>query len=133
MFPGFFHFADKRLVNHSIRNVQVNDVDTCELLCYHEPNCVSINFKTIANDKGTYSCELSRATHRGYETDFMDTAGYSYRGTDVSCSSLFCFPFVYCCWFFFSSLFIVSLGPCLVSLAYFCSHFRPVARPHILP
>lgn len=117
MFPDFFHFADKRLVNHDIRNVQVNDVDTCQLLCYHEPNCVSINFKTIANDKGTYSCELNSATHRGYDADFMDTAGYSYRGTDVSCLSLFCFAFVCCCWFFSMSLFIVSLVLCLVSLA----------------
>ena len=61
---------------------------TCELLCYHEPNCVSINFKDNENPPGprAVSCDLNNATHRKHDNEFKDTPGYFYRGTEVNSS-----------------------------------------------
>ena len=84
MFPSFFFFADKRLVNHTIRIERVPDLDTCEFICYQEPNCVSINFEIKASADGTFSCELNNLTHRRHDGEFVDKVGYLYRGTDVS-------------------------------------------------
>ena len=83
-FPSFFFFADKRLVNHPIKNVSVPDLDACELLCYQENNCVSVNFNSQAIAGGTYRCELNNATHRGHDGDFVSTEGFFYHGADVS-------------------------------------------------
>ena len=69
-------------------------MDACELRCYNEPNCVSINFNYTANVQGTYRCDLNNATHVGHDKEFVHTDGYLYRGADVSSSSssLFFFP-----------------------------------------
>ena len=90
-FPSFLFFANKRLVNHKIKTVQVPDMGACELLCYHEPNCVSINFKDNENGKGPHavSCDLNNATHRKHDNEFEETPGYFYRGTEVNSSSTF--------------------------------------------
>ena len=77
-FPAFYFFDGKRLVNHVVRTEQVPDIDICELLCYQEHNCVSVNFKN--NEK---KCELSNSTHREHDKDFVDTPGYFYHGSDV--------------------------------------------------
>ena len=61
-------------------------MNACEMRCYHEPNCVSINFNYTASAMGTYRCDLNNATHRGHYDEFVDTEGYSYRGADVSSS-----------------------------------------------
>ena len=82
-FPSFYFFADKRLVKHKIRAEQVPDMDVCELLCYHEHNCVSFNFENQANDAGTYKCELNNSTHREHDNHFKDKKGFFYRGTEV--------------------------------------------------
>ena len=77
-FPASFSFTAKRLQNHAIRTQQVADVDSCELLCFLESNCVSVNFK-----KKTRSCELNNATHRGYGYHLEDDADYVYHGANV--------------------------------------------------
>ena len=77
-FPDSFSFTAKRLQNHAIRTQQVVDVDSCELLCFWESNCVSVNFK-----KKTRSCELNNATHRGYGYHLEDDADYVYHGAEV--------------------------------------------------
>lgn len=81
---SFFFFTDKRLANHIIRTEQVPHVQTCELLCYLEPNCVSINFQNKADVDGKFNCELNNSTHRRHDDDFLDKNGYLYRGSDVS-------------------------------------------------
>ena len=86
-FPSVFFFANKRLVKHKIRTVMVLDIDVCELLCYHDPNCVSVNFKSTSNSDGKYRCELNSATHQGRDDHFKDEEGYFYHGADVSISS----------------------------------------------
>ena len=83
----FFFIADKRLENHNITTVRVRDMNACELRCYNEPNCVSINFNYTASAKGTRRCDLNNATHRGHDKDLVHTEGYFYRGADVSSSS----------------------------------------------
>ena len=71
-------------------------MDACELRCYNEPNCVSINFNYTANVQGTYRCDLNNATHVGHDKEFVHRDGYLYRGADVSSSSsLFFFPAYY--------------------------------------
>ena len=82
-FPSFLFYADKRLLNHTIRTEQVKDLSLCELLCYYEPDCVSMNFKTTENAEGTFSCELNNSTHRRHDDEFMDNYGYLYREAEV--------------------------------------------------
>lgn len=82
-FPSFLLYADKRLLNHTIRTEQAKDLSLCELLCYHEPNCVSVNFKTTENAEGTFSCELNNSTHRRHDDEFMDNYGYLFREAEV--------------------------------------------------
>ena len=65
-------------MNHIIRTEQVPDIDLCELLCYQEPNCVSINYHT-----GTNNCELNNVTHRGHDDEVVNMEGFLYRGADV--------------------------------------------------
>jgi len=86
-FPAYFFFADKRLVRHSIRSVQVPDMDVCELLCYHEPNCVSINFQNKANDAGKFQCELNNSTHQEHDGEFVKATGYFYHGAENACGN----------------------------------------------
>ena len=70
-------------------------MDTCEFICYQEPNCVSINFNIKVSADGTFSCELNNATHRWHDDEFVDKAGYLYRGTEVSSSCSFFLLFIF--------------------------------------
>ena len=70
----------ERLVNHVIRTIKVLDQDFCELQCYREYNCVSINFDLT----GTHNCDLNNATHKEHEKDLVKKEGYVYHGTMVS-------------------------------------------------
>ena len=83
-FPSFYFFAGKRLVKHNIETLQVPGIDACELLCYHEPNCVSINFLALADDNRKYKCELSNSTHQEHDIDFVDVPTHFYRGAKVT-------------------------------------------------
>ena len=76
-------FGNKRLKNHTITTQNVSDLDFCELQCYHEPNCVSINFKVIPHSEGLHECELNNATHRSHEIDLQKEDGYVYKGAEV--------------------------------------------------
>ena len=65
-------------MNHTIRTEQVPNIDLCELLCYQEPNCVSINY-----DTGTNNCELNDATHKRHDDELVNMEGFFYHGADV--------------------------------------------------
>ena len=85
LFPDYFVFADKRLVNHIIETKYVKDLDHCELFCYVNDNCVSANFKKEPEAGGTaYVCELNNATHLEYDTDLSTNAVFLYRGSKVN-------------------------------------------------
>ena len=45
LFPDYYFFAERRLVNHTIETRKVKNLDDCELLCYLNDDCVSLNFK----------------------------------------------------------------------------------------
>ena len=85
-FPGSYFFNGERLINHMIRTIKVLDQDSCELQCYKESNCVSINFEFT----GTYNCDLNNATHKEHGEALVKTEGYVYHGTIVSRASVFC-------------------------------------------
>ncbi|XP_066026048.1 fibrillin-1-like [Pocillopora verrucosa] len=78
-------FKGKRLVNHTIRTVEITVSRFCENLCYMEPYCVSINLYTRADGNGNYRCELNNATHEGHEEKLIEQAMYSYHAAESNC------------------------------------------------
>ncbi|XP_068706653.1 protein kinase C-binding protein NELL1-like isoform X2 [Montipora foliosa] len=90
VFPQFFFFAHKRLVNHNIETLQVNDFDTCRLRCYQDPNCVSINFNFSRDSEELHNCELNNATHQRHDNELIDKADYLYRGALNACDKVQC-------------------------------------------
>ena len=86
-FPSYFLIADKCLESHTILIVQhVQDIGLCKLLCYKEPNCVSVNYEIQTKKR----CELNNSTHRAQNADFKEREGYLYHGATVRLlSSLF--------------------------------------------
>ena len=88
-------FEGKRLVNHTIRTVEITVSRFCENLCYMEPNCVSINLYTRADGNGNYKCELNNATHEGHEERLIDQEMYSYHAAEVNITFNLRFRLVY--------------------------------------
>ncbi|CAH3146301.1 unnamed protein product, partial [Porites evermanni] len=84
VFQGPLLFNNKRLVNHTIGYKIGVDFEDCEMHCYFEKNCVSVNYQV-----DTETCELNNATHLKYDENFIEENGYLYHGADVS----FCFNF----------------------------------------
>jgi len=52
--------ANKAMKNHFIRSDEVSSEGSCRLMCYMEPNCVSINLGPLQG--GKHKCELNNAT-----------------------------------------------------------------------
>ena len=90
-FRADFTFGNRRLIKHVIESVNVRDFDNCELRCYHQPNCVSINFNVIRDSGGFHKCELNNATHRGHDNELENKDGYIYKGAEVRTSNLLSF------------------------------------------
>ena len=44
VFPDYYFFTERRLVKPTIENKDVNNLDDCELMCYLNDDCVSLNF-----------------------------------------------------------------------------------------
>ena len=105
-FPGSYFFYGERLINHVIRTIKVLDQDSCELQCYLEHNCVSINFQFT----GTHNCELNNATHKEHDKDLLKAEGYVYHGTIVSRTSVFC---MYSLRLHLNEISTVKTGQCL--------------------
>ncbi|XP_074607503.1 uncharacterized protein LOC141860331 [Acropora palmata] len=89
-FPADYMFGNRRLMKHIIATIKVLNFDLCELQCYHQPNCVSINFNVISDSEGLHECELSNATHRGHENELMNRDGYIYKGAESACDRATC-------------------------------------------
>ena len=54
--------------------------------CYLEPNCVSYNFKKIADTDGKHRCDLNNATYEHdnkHSGDLAKNKSYVYRGAEV--------------------------------------------------
>ena len=95
VFPDYYFFAERRLVNHIIENKSVNNLDDCELMCYLNDDCVSLNFKKDSEyNEAVHICELNNATHLKYESDLITDDNFYYhdfyyRGSRVSYKSIF--------------------------------------------
>ena len=89
VFPDYHFFAKRRLVNHTIEEKRVKNLDDCELFCYLNDDCVSLNFKKDPDDNGAHICELNNATHLRYDSDLTTDANFYYRGSKVSYKSIF--------------------------------------------
>ena len=90
VFPDYYFFAERRLVNHTIDEKRVKNLDDCELFCYLTDDCVSLNYKKDSeNDETGYNCELNNATHLKYDSDLTTHAKFYYRGSKVSYKSIF--------------------------------------------
>ena len=53
--------ANRAMKNHVFRSEVVLNEGSCRLLCYMEPNCVSINFGPLEGGK-VVKCELNNIT-----------------------------------------------------------------------
>ena len=82
-FPSSLLFEGERLINHVVASAVVINKDFCELQCYKENNCVSINFEVRPSASGKHNCELNNSTHKEHEEDLMKAANYLYHGTKV--------------------------------------------------
>ena len=90
VFPDYYFFAERYLVNHTIEKKRVHNLDDCELMCYLNDDCVSLNFKKDPEDKEPlHICELNNATHLKYDSDLTTDANFYYRGSRVSYKSIF--------------------------------------------
>ena len=47
VFPNYYFFAERRLVNHVIEKKRVKNLDGCELFCYLNDNCSKNSSKKI--------------------------------------------------------------------------------------
>ena len=57
---------NKAMKDHVIRSAEVINEGSCQVLCYVDPNCVSINFGPSHGEK--YKCELNNATDEDHLT-----------------------------------------------------------------
>ena len=90
VFPDYYFFAERRLVNHIIEKERVNNLDDCELMCYLNDDCVSLNFeKDPEYNEAVHNCELNNATHLKYDSDLITDVNFYYRGSKVSYKSIF--------------------------------------------
>ena len=90
VFPDYYFFVERYLVNHTIEKKRVNNLDDCELMCYLNDDCVSLNFKKDPEDgEPLHICELNNATHLKYDSDLTTDANFYYRGSKVSYKSIF--------------------------------------------
>ena len=87
LFPQYYFFAERRLMNHTIKTWLAEDLDQCELLCYLNDDCVSLNIKKDRNDAGKHECELNNSTHLEHDIDLITDAVFYYRGSKVSNNS----------------------------------------------
>nr|XP_058947345.1 neurogenic locus notch homolog protein 2-like [Pocillopora verrucosa] len=86
VFPDYYFFAERYLVNHTIEKKRVNNLDDCELMCYLNDDCVSLNFKKDPEDEEPlHICELNNATHLKYDSDLTTDANFYYRGSKNAC------------------------------------------------
>ncbi|KAL9974206.1 hypothetical protein ACROYT_G011219 [Oculina patagonica] len=74
--------ANMAMENHVIRSEEVPNEGTCRLLCYMEPNCVSINLGPL--EGGKHKCELNNATDENQITMFLvDKPSFTFLAIEV--------------------------------------------------
>ncbi|KAL9969833.1 hypothetical protein ACROYT_G022099 [Oculina patagonica] len=80
---------DKEMRGHVIRKEEVPNQGSCRVLCFMEPNCVSINVGPIQG--GKYKCELNNATEENQVENVLHTKrNFIFLGIENPCSSSPC-------------------------------------------
>ena len=73
---------NRAMKNHVIRSEEVPNEGTCRLLCYMEPNCVSINLGP--SEGGKHKCDLNNVTDENQLTVFLvDEPSFTYFAIEV--------------------------------------------------
>ena len=81
--------SNKVINGHTIRSKKVPDEGSCRMMCYMEPNCVSISLRpaqgnnTIQN-VWKYKCELNNATVDESKLTFLQEADAYYLAIEVN-------------------------------------------------
>ena len=69
--------------NHVISSEEVPNEGSCRVLCYIEPNCVSINLGPLKGE--THKCELNNATDENQFITFLkNEPSYIYLAIEVT-------------------------------------------------
>ena len=71
----------RSLLNHTIMSHVTHSRDDCDLKCYLEDDCMSINFGPGTD--GKYYCELSDSDHILHPEDLQNREGFIYRPVEV--------------------------------------------------
>lgn len=75
--------SNRAIKNHVIRSERVPNEGTCRVLCYMEPNCVSINLGPLEGE--THKCELNNATDESQFFTFLkNEPRYTYLAIEVT-------------------------------------------------
>ncbi|XP_022809923.1 uncharacterized protein LOC111346933 [Stylophora pistillata] len=81
---------EKVMKDHLIRLEEVLHQGSCNVLCYSEPNCVSINVGH--SQGGNYMCELNNASDESPgSSDLQSKQDYTHLSIENPCSSSPCF------------------------------------------
>lgn len=75
---------NKAMKGHVIRSAEVINGGSCRLMCYMEPNCVSINFGP--SQGGKYRCELNSATDENHLTVLEEKPTFTFLAIEVNIS-----------------------------------------------
>ena len=70
--------TNKVMKNHSIRTEDVPNEGSCRVLCYMDPDCVSINLGPFI--QGKHTCQLNNAT----EKSLANEQGFTYYAIEVT-------------------------------------------------
>jgi len=74
--------ANKAIKNHVIRSAEVPSEGRCRLMCYMEPNCVSINLGPL--EDGKHKCELNNATNENqFANSLVNKPAFNYLAIEV--------------------------------------------------
>ena len=72
---------NKALKDRLIRSAEVINEGSCRVMCYMEPNCVSINFGPSLG--GNYKCELNSATDEDHITVLEERPAFTFLAIEV--------------------------------------------------
>ena len=73
---------NKTMRGHVIKSGEVDSQGSCRVMCYMDPNCVSINFGP--SQSGKYRCELNNATDEDHLTILDEKPAYTFLAIEVN-------------------------------------------------
>ena len=74
---------NKAMTGHVIKNKDVPNEGSCRVLCYMEPNCVSINVGPLK--EGKHKCQMNNATAENqFDTYLVKMDKFTYVAIEVS-------------------------------------------------